>query len=301
MSVEFETLVYTRYLYAVLEVKQSLLLALLEKNLDEALFWAFELYYSGFEKSAFDYVMNIYKEFYKTDNPDLEKSIAKAQQSLGQAQQSLGEPLQLGSIITTLCYSKYQMNLFMENYFGLKCKSIEKGEPRKPLFIRINPQDLPKYATLERDMNELPRFYLKKVCKYAVRKEVNQLFKHEFISNKKDYGYHWLYYAYNSPVWKDRLSPYNITINHETKDIEFQDDDEMDEFYDIWGLEPDEQLLEVQEKSIGNGNEKQLSMKDFCEKYGGIVITRSIKIRNSSVATLTDVAALTNSFKLLST
>jgi hypothetical protein len=289
MSVEFETLVYTRYLYAVLEVKQSLLLALLEKNLDESLFWAFELYYSGFETSAFEYVMNIYNEFYKKDNPDLEKSIAKA---INQ-----DEPLQLGSIITTLCYSKYQMNVFMENYFGLKCKSIEKGEPRKPLFIRMKQQDLIKYETLERDMNELPRFYLKKVCKYAVRKEVTQLFKPEFVSNKKDYEYHWLYYAYNSPIWKDRLSYYNITINHETKDIEFQDDDELDEFYDVWGLEPDEQLLELQEKSIGNGNEKQLSMKDFCEKYGGIVITKSIKIRNSAP----DVAALTNSFKLLST
>jgi hypothetical protein len=248
MSSEFKTLVYTRYLYGVLEVKQSLLLALLEKNLDEALFWAFELYYSGFETSVFNYVNKIYKEFYKTDNPGLEPSILKAIEE--------GEPIHLGSIITTLCYSKYQMNLFMENYFGLKCKSTEKNEKQKALFIRMKSQDVIKYETLERDMNELPRFYLQKVCKYAVRKEVNRLFETEFISNKQDYYYHWLYYAYNSPIWKDRLSSYNITINHETKDIEFQDDDELDEFYDVWGLEPDEQLLELQEKSIGNGNEK---------------------------------------------
>jgi hypothetical protein len=166
-------------------------------------------------------------------------------------------------------------------------------------------QDLQKYKTLERDMNELPRFYLKKVCKYAVRKEVNQLFKPDFVSNKKDYCYHWLYYAHNCPIWKDRLDGFNIVVNHETKSIDFQDDDELDEFYDVWGLEPDEQLLELQEKSIGNGNEKQLSMKEFCEKYGGIVVTKAIKIRQSvaeltKVAKLTKVAELTNSFTQLS-
>ena len=55
-NIEFETLVYTRYLYAVLEVKQSLLIALLEKQLDEALFWAYELYYSGFTHNVYSYV-----------------------------------------------------------------------------------------------------------------------------------------------------------------------------------------------------------------------------------------------------
>jgi hypothetical protein len=287
-NIEFETLVYTRYLYAVLEVKQSLLIALLEKQLDEALFWAYELYYSGFTHNVYSYAFNIYNEFYKPDNPELEKPIQNAINAwLGCDRKELWH---LGSIITTLCYSKYQMNVFMESYFNLKCKPVDDGLKKRALFIRMKPEELVKYETWPRDMNELPRFYLKKVCKYAIRKETNCLFKTEFVSNREDYCNNWLYYAANSPVWQERI--YGGVMNHATKRIDFETDDDFDAFYDEWGLEPDEQSIEVQEKSIGNGNEKQLSMKEFCEKYGGVVVTKTLKIRAS-------VAALANSFAKL--
>ena len=43
-------LAFTRYLYQMLEVKQSLFLALIDHNPEEALYWLYEQYYSGFEK-----------------------------------------------------------------------------------------------------------------------------------------------------------------------------------------------------------------------------------------------------------
>jgi hypothetical protein len=55
-----EQIVFTRYLYPMVDVKQSLLLSLLDKNSNEALFWAYELFHSGFEENTFDYIYSIY-------------------------------------------------------------------------------------------------------------------------------------------------------------------------------------------------------------------------------------------------
>ena len=70
-----ENLVFTRYLYPKLDVKQSLLIALLDRNSNKALFWAYELYYSGFEEDLFEYIYNIYDSFYKLENHELEHII----------------------------------------------------------------------------------------------------------------------------------------------------------------------------------------------------------------------------------
>ena len=70
------TVIFTRYLYDESSVSRSLVSALLKQNEDEALFWAFELYWSGFHKKTFtlmfqttklkytDYI-NLYETMYK--------------------------------------------------------------------------------------------------------------------------------------------------------------------------------------------------------------------------------------------
>ena len=52
-----DDVVYTRYLYNKNEVRQNLFVSLLESNMEQALFWLFELYYSGFEEDTLDYLM----------------------------------------------------------------------------------------------------------------------------------------------------------------------------------------------------------------------------------------------------
>lgn len=63
------------------------------------------------------------------------------------------------------------------------------------------------------------------------------------------YWYHWEYYAYQSPLWKARFNKYNVKIIENKKTIEFDDEEEYEEFYEEYGYEPDEQSKEVQEKS----------------------------------------------------
>ena len=63
---------FTRYLYEKDEVKLSLLICILNKK-EESIFWAYELYYSGFKLELADLFWTIYYEFYYTLNPSFEK------------------------------------------------------------------------------------------------------------------------------------------------------------------------------------------------------------------------------------
>ena len=63
---------FTRYLYEKDEVKISLIMSILNKK-DDAIFWAYELYYSGFQNELVDLFWSLYYDFYYTLNPSFEK------------------------------------------------------------------------------------------------------------------------------------------------------------------------------------------------------------------------------------
>ena len=50
-------------------------------------------------------------------------------------------------------------------------------------------------------------------------------------------------------MWKCRFDKYRIKIEEEKKEIVFEDEDEYEQFYELYGYEPDEQNKETQEKS----------------------------------------------------
>jgi len=89
--------------------------------------------------------------------------------------------------------------------------------------------------------------------------------------------YEWLFYACGSPIWLERLHEFNGRRNLLTNKIEFDEDECEEEFYNNYGLEPDEQLLELQEKLIGNKNAEQIGLQEFCNKYGCPIITKTIR------------------------
>lgn len=67
---------FTRYLYELEEVQIALLLSLLNKS-EEVLFWAYELYYSGYKQELVNLIWKIYYEFYSTLNPAFEVYLLK--------------------------------------------------------------------------------------------------------------------------------------------------------------------------------------------------------------------------------
>ena len=66
------------------------------------------------------------------------------------------------------------------------------------------------------------------------------------------FWYHWEYYAYVTPLWKDRFDKYDVTIDTNNKKITFNNDDDCEDFYESYGYEPDEQSCETVNKHITN-------------------------------------------------
>ena len=64
---------FTRYLYEKEEVKIALITCVLDKKVEEALFWAYELFYSGFTCELYELFWKMYYDFYATMNPSFEK------------------------------------------------------------------------------------------------------------------------------------------------------------------------------------------------------------------------------------
>jgi hypothetical protein len=71
-----QSIIFTRYLYLKDEVLKTLVISLINKN-ENALYWAYELYYSGFEEELFEYLWKIYFDFYYTLNPGFQDYFVK--------------------------------------------------------------------------------------------------------------------------------------------------------------------------------------------------------------------------------
>jgi hypothetical protein len=259
-----ENLVLTRYLYPKLDVKQSLLLALLERKSDEALFWAYEIYFSGFEEDMFDYIDNIYLGFYKLENPELECFIKENRD----AWKIKKNDCILGSIIMTLSLRNYQICEFVKEYIEESCFPITQQLKMRKFLVKFRDTDIDRFKTIDSLGNA--RYYLKTVCKYPIRREYNEFFRINCLDYRDAFYYHWEYYASKSPIWMARIQEYQGVINNETMKLEFPNEESFDSFYEKWGLEPDEQTIDVQEKCIGNYSCKQLSKEDFYEMFGGV-------------------------------
>jgi len=98
-------LVFTRYLYLKDEVRISLLVSILQKS-DDAIFWAYELYYSGFKHELFQLIWKIYYDFFYTLNPGFETYLLKKKEMLNQ-----NECL-ISSLIQDLLFRPFNTDVF---------------------------------------------------------------------------------------------------------------------------------------------------------------------------------------------
>ena len=108
-SLPKSSLILTRYLYIKEEVVAALLLALLDKREDCALFWAYELYYSGFQNETFAFLWSIYYDFYATLNPTFEQFFLSTHKEWIKS----NDPCALGNIIVNLCIRPFTTDVFM--------------------------------------------------------------------------------------------------------------------------------------------------------------------------------------------
>ena len=329
--------IFTRYLYEKEEVEIAFVLSLLYKKEDESLFWAYELYYSGFYKDLSELLWKVYYDFYASCNPAFEiylhKKITEILTEKKREDRTLGIVIQnflirpfnmdvfflrlniakIHDVVVegvALDYKKLMYDVFIsgkecrllleEYYLQYACadpksktiekiiKEYEKAILRTPfidkhvivlckilhlyglnqnkkmgknIYICSSDSDgdgggeYIMYETILAEPKEqLPAY---KILSLGALYEINQFnclhlftLKRETFDIRAAYLHNWLYYASRSPCWAERIREYGGQIMVEERKVVFLDDDRMEEFYQQYGYEPDEQRKEVQNKSI---------------------------------------------------
>jgi hypothetical protein len=133
----------------------------------------------------------------------------------------------------------------------------------KNIYVFCEENDITNYQTITADLNcHTDNPYNRILPAYKILKKANlycidnlkclRLFglKRDNYDVVSAYLNYWLYYASFSPIWEVNIQKYNGTINHATKTITFDTDENEELFYNNYNYEPDEQPKEIQDKSL---------------------------------------------------
>jgi hypothetical protein len=324
---------FTRYLYAVDEVRAALTVSILNKDDDAALFWSYELFHSEYDLMGFFW--KLYYDFYATLNPAFEKYL------LTKFKLGLTEPKLVATIVGNFVIRPHNMDIFLLR----NIPSVAKASPDKPvdlastdyyataaavmsnqitleqilthyseqgvklnkpkivsdfekqtvnvspnlllltrlmqyesklkklkmgknMYMQVEDTDVKPYETvrLKQPRKILPSVGLLDIDEQKCIGGLFQLTRDtaDIVTAYRD---DWLYAASFSPMWLARIRGNNGQINEETMEVTFKDDESLERFYDKYGLEPDEQRLEIQQKSTGKLN-GEATWNKFYSKNG---------------------------------
>lgn len=165
-----------------------------------------------------------------------------------------------------LCVDKNIILLVKIMQLFSKKHNLKKG---KSMYVNVEPEDIIPYETII-GSHEIKHYrILEKACICGIDDFKHlSLFKlkRNKYNLKERYLNNWLYYASFSPIWSERIKHYNGIISHSNQTVLFHDDELMEQFYTLYGLEPDEQKEYIQNKSI-SPIEKKYDWTWFCNTY----------------------------------
>lgn len=241
--------IFTRYLYYKKDVELSLLGCILKKDIEKAIFWAYELYFSGFEKELFKLLSLLYKKYYAPINTK------KLGFFLEEKKKEWANNHYKHFIIATIVHTIAQR------------PSLSDGQimpPKILFFVYYKNADVEKYKTIKVSPDIRSYRILQKACIYSTEKNMdsNSFDLEEFEESDSEesesretllekYFYHWEFYSFLTPVWKERIEKYGGQPNDETRKIIFTEEELEDAFYKEYGYEPDEQPAEITKRTIG--------------------------------------------------
>jgi hypothetical protein len=144
-----------------------------------------------------------------------------------------------------------------------RINSLKKG---RSIYINVEDEEIINFETIK-DVKHYKILEKAYICGIDDLKHLSlfQLKRNKY-NLTEEYRQNWLYYASFSPLWRERINKYGGQIDNQSKKIHIKDDDLLEEFYEHYGLEPDEQKLSVQYKSI-QPIEKKYDWKWFNNKY----------------------------------
>lgn len=298
----------TRYLYPKDLVKASLLWAILDQQVDETLFWGYELYYSGFRTEIFDFIISIFVMYFKEKYPQIRPYLCRQlekwySQERDTTKKYMNHDLIVGSILRNFASRTVSLTAILRYRTGIDYVEPEIDDTTEDelLLPDLTPPEIKIYKTVY----ELPAWNtIRNVTRFPIRTtyckilttekladagsdvyemSVRVLEKPESIS-MEDMCNHWLYYASNSPIWLNRILQHHGTICHETRRIVFTDDavneaevSDEEEFYHKYNYEIDEQTHEFRARLFGKSY-TTISLNYFFHNYGRNSVYQDIQV-----------------------
>ena len=141
-----------------------------------------------------------------------------------------------------------QMNVLDEDIKEQKLFIVPNKEDIDEIIMRYTNAVVPIYRTLQ-----------KKRC-YTIDASIgiySDLIRFKYEDQEKykaEIRDHWEYYAYGTTYWREIMDNYGIILDDEKREIRFLDDEKMENFYELYGYELDEQPTEVQDMGLMNIN-----------------------------------------------
>ena len=156
----------------------------------------------------------------------------------------------------------------------IMCLFSKKAELKKgkSIYINVEPEDIIPYETIcgSKELKHYKILEKATICGIDELKHLSLFkLKRSNYNLQEKYWYNWEYHASFSPLWSQRITKYGGCIDYTKQKVFFKeepDDELMQQFYGLYGLEPGEQLFSVQQKSIQK-IEKKYDWKWFNDKY----------------------------------
>ena len=190
------TMFLTRYLYDKAKVETTLYHAILQRDYPQSAFWAYELYFSGFEEEVVEQLNEIYRDRFEKNHRKLGLYFQKKQTELK------GKPELIATLLKNLM------------------KNPDVPETPGVKFINVKPHHIESFMTKE---PKGPRWkFLREVCLYGVLGECSQ-------EERFKYRQDWLNCVVQTPVWRERMKGYENWTEDEEEAFHNRWDYEPDE------------------------------------------------------------------------
>jgi hypothetical protein len=285
--------ILTRYLYLKAEVERSLVWAILDHDECRALFWGYELYFSGFDQEVILLLISIANTYYIENHHDIITVFETW------SHKHYDQDCIVASMIKTMIKMSPSITHLCRGH--ISTDKSQHTNMLNTLYILANRRDIEPYMTVE---TERAWQLLRKVCRYSYSEKylssdcITNAFGITSVGNihRNDNDNdddnpncildteNWPYYASHSPIWRRRILEYGGRIDEHAKCIVFACIDAEESFYNKYDCEPDEQSSEIRHRIWSKPctmEHKIMSWSDFCHEYSknGVFI-KSIRIRN---------------------
>jgi hypothetical protein len=235
---DYDSVVLTRYLYNKTIVLDRLEECILLGNKQEAYFWAYEIYFSRLENELFERFFFILNTYYLNYPRLYNYLFERYKEWKNEINKSIINKMVISDSLHMI------ISVFIEN---IMMRNLSLKEPKRQLYLLV-PFDIDFINLYKTIAIEPSRKTLENVCKYSLIYTRSPLINKEALYHIID---NWLYYASRAPIWRERIYNYGGEIVDKEKMVLFNNDDQLEEFYENYGFELDEQTVEIQRSTIG--------------------------------------------------